>query len=348
MKVESCLKLGTDKFGHTIYDEAEVLRLRNSGLGMRKIHNQTNIPKTTLHRIFKRNNIQTFPYQTKRWGNAFRIKERKRLVAQIFKRGSEARIITAKVIRNIRLGTKLGEALENCGACPEIAIRWLKKTKSYDAIKWRCQKNNKTKGLSQEERLISIKSKKEAEKILNRETRSKTAWLIKKLKNGIPVETAIREAGIKKHMAWRWLYKTKAYNILRKKLKINSKWGFQILKQRENGVISLRFAKEKHMNELAIKEIEKRHPSKTITKEENVYETTSNRGLLADFLVKEEAHIYELKQRCDAGSAKEAIGQIFIYQMLGFRVSLILPNDVIIPKYFIEALDKMKAELILI
>ena len=345
MKTESSLKIGTDKFGHAIYDEAKVLELRATGLGMRKIHNQTLIPKTTLHRIFKRNNIQTFPYQTKRWGNAFRIKERKRMVGQIFKKGSEARMITAKIIRAIRGGCSLLESIERCGACPEIALRWLKKTKSYDALKWRNQKG-KHIGLAYEEK---IKFQKEKAKIKDREIRSKTAALIKSLKAGMPIEVVARSLQIVESTAWNWIYKTRAYKILRKKIKSNSKWsGVQIRKQKEQKRISSKFFKEKDMRQSAHIEIQKRHPKKEVIEEENIYETTGNRGLLADFYVKEDNYIYELKQRCDAGSAKEAIGQLFIYQMLGYSTSIILPSDILIPKYMTEALKKMKVEIILI
>jgi hypothetical protein len=345
MQTESSLKIGKDKFGHTIYDEAKVLELRATGLGMRKIHNQTLVPKTTLHRIFKRNNIKTFPYQTKKWGNAFRIKERKRMVGQIFKRGSEARAITAKVIRAIRGGSSLLESIERCGACPEIALRWLKKTKSYDTLKWRNQKTKKA-GLAHEEK---FEFEKERDKIMDREIRSRTAALIKSLKSGIPIEVAARRLGVGRSMAWRWVYKTKAYKILRKKIKATSKWAVvQIRKQKEQKKISLKFSKEKDMTQAAFAEIRKRHPAKTIIKEKNIYETTNNRGLLADFFVKEDNHIYELKQRCDSSSAKEAIGQLFIYKMLGYKVSAIMPNDIIMPSYLSEALKRMKVEMILI
>jgi len=343
MQAQLSLKLGTDKFGHTIYDEAEVLRLRNSGLGMRKIHNQTNIPKTTLHRIFKRNNIQTFPYQTKRWGNAFRIKERKRMVAQIFKRGSEARIITAKVIKYIRAGVGLGEALENCGACPEIAIRWLKKTKSYDAIKWRQQKNKNAKGLGGDAKSILIKEK---EKIKVAQSRNITAALIKGLKNGIPVEVTARNLGASKSTAWNHVYKTKAYRLLRKRLKANLKYP-----QKKNiDFVSKKWPTEKKMSQDAYLYIAKKNTGKTILQEPVVWETEKERrsGLRADFLIKEDNHIYELKQRCDPGSAKETIGQAYLYLMAGYNVSVIAPNDINIPKYLVAALDKMKVELILI
>ena len=343
MEAQLSLKLGTDKFGHTIYDEAEVLRLRNSGLGMRKIHNQTNIPKTTLHRIFKRNNIQTFPYRTKRWGNAFRIKERKRLVAQIFKRGSEARIIAAKVIRDIRAGTRLGEALENCGACPEIAIRWLKKTKSYDAIKWRQQKNKNANGLGRDARSILIKEK---EKIKAKQSRSTTAALIKGLKNGVPIEVMARNFGINKSTAWNRIYKTKAYRLLRKRLKANLKYP----QKKNTGFVSKKWQTEKEMSKYAHEYVAKKNTGKTILQEPVVWETgKKNRsGLRADFLIKEDNHIYELKQRCDPGSAKETIGQVYLYLMAGYGVSVIAPNDIYIPEYLLKALEKMKVELILI
>ena len=51
---------------------------------------------------------------------------------------------------------------------------------------------------------------------MDREIRSRTAALIKSLKSGIPIEVAARRLGVGRSMAWRWVYKTKAYKILRK------------------------------------------------------------------------------------------------------------------------------------
>jgi len=352
MQTESSLKIGKDKFGHTIYDEAKVLELRATGLGMRKIHNQTLIPKATLHRIFKRNNIKTFPYQTKRWGNAFRIKERKRMVGQIFKRGSEARTITAKVIRAIRGGSSLLESIERCGACPEIALRWLKKTKSYDALKWREQKRKISLGLSAEQMELQkehrIKKKMEMQKAKFTEARKNTAILIKSLRAGIPIEITANQLGLNKSTAWNWVYKTKAYKILRNKMNCNLKYP----RKKNIGVLSKKYTSEKKMMPDARQYVVAANIGKGVVEEKETWKTNQigqgRSGLRADFFVKEDNHIYECKQRCDPGTSQRMIGQIFIYIMAGYRVSAIMPNDIIIPSYLSEALERMKVEMILI
>jgi hypothetical protein len=352
MQTESSLKIGKDKFGHTIYDEAKVLELRATGLGMRKIHNQTRIPKTTLHRIFKRNNIQTFPYQTKRWGNAFRIKERKRMVGQIFKRGSEARSITAKVIKAIRGGASLVESMQNFGACPEMTLRWLKKTKSYDALKWREQKRKTAFGLSAEQielqKELRDKRVMEMKKAKAMEARQNTATLIKSLRAGIPIEVMANRLGINKSTAWNWIYKTKAYKILRNKINCNLKYP----RKKNTGFISKKYTSEKKMMPDALQYVISANSGKRIVEEKETWETNQNghgrSGLRADFFVADDNHIYECKQRCDPGTSQRMIGQIFIYIMAGYKVSAIMPNDIFIPNYLSEALKKMKVEMILI
>ena len=104
------------------------------------------------------------------------------------------------------------------------------------------------------------------------------------------------------------------------------------------------------MTEAAYDYLNQLYPINKIYPEELIYKTgTSNKGrggFTCDFLIKDTNEIFEVKQRTTTSSNKTLYGQIFVYQSQGYKVNVILPNDVLVTDSMRHILSKNKRRMV--
>ena len=175
------------------------------------------------------------------------------------------------------------------------------------------------------------------------------AKIIKGYKNGGCIESLSHEVGLNKSAVWRYLKNSFAYAYLNAK-KVRK---YSREKERyEAPLKSKKYKYEKHMTEAAFDYLNQLYPINKIFPEELVYKTFSSnrgrRGFTCDFLIKDTNEIFEVKQRTTTSSNKALYGQIFVYQSQGYKVSVILPDDVLVTDSMRQILSKNNVDIHLI
>ena len=165
------------------------------------------------------------------------------------------------------------------------------------------------------------------------ELRKKLFLIIKRYKNGVPIERACKELGFSARQVTHLLRKSTAYVVLKKrKLEI------------QKHLVSKKYPRESDMTNNAENYI-KNLGIKIIEKEKTVYSTGSGHGkggYVCDFYAPEINTVYELKQRTVSNSNKCLFGQILVYKTCGHNVSVLFPDDVIVTKSLQHVLDAHK------
>jgi len=220
-------------------------------------------------------------------------------------------------------------------------------------------RNNNVSTLNPQTKIIDglSKTKRLALRALNRaqiktkhsSLRKGIAKIIKGYKNGGCIESLSHEVGLNKSAVWRYLKNSFAYAYLNAK-KVRK---YSREKERyEAPLKSKKYKYEKHMTEAAFDYLNQLYPINKIFPEELVYKTFSSnrgrRGFTCDFLIKDTNEIFEVKQRTTTSSNKALYGQIFVYQSQGYKVSVILPDDVLVTDSMRQILSKNNVDIHLI
>jgi hypothetical protein len=220
-------------------------------------------------------------------------------------------------------------------------------------------RNNNVSTLNPQTKIIDglSKTKRLALRALNRAQiktkhsllRKGIAKIIKGYKNGGCIESLSHEVGLNKSAVWRYLKNSFAYAYL------NAKRVRKYSREKERYEAPLKSKKykyEKHMTEAAFDYLNQLYPINKIFPEELVYKTFSSnrgrRGFTCDFLIKDTNEIFEVKQRTTTSSNKALYGQIFVYQSQGYKVSVILPDDVLVTDSMRQILSKNNVDIHLI
>ena len=204
-------------------------------------------------------------------------------------------------------------------------------------------------GLSERKRLalralnrIEIKTRDSA-------LRKGIAKIIRGYKNGGSIEALTHDVGLNKSAVWRYLKHSFAYFYLNAK-RVRKYRGKK--DKYEAPLKSKKYKYEKHMTEAAFDYLNELYPINKIYPEELIYKTgTSNMGrggFTCDFLIKDTNEIFEVKQRTTTSSNKALYGQIFVYQSQGYKVSVILPDDVLVTDSMRQILSKNNVDIHLI
>jgi len=204
-------------------------------------------------------------------------------------------------------------------------------------------------GLSQRKRLALRALNRSQKKIKNLLVRKGIAKIIKGYKNGGSVEALSHEVGLNKSTVWYYLKNSFAYRYL--KAKRVRKYSGEKDKY-EAPLKSKKYKYEKDMTKAAFDYLNELYPINKIYPEELIYKTgTSNMGrggFTCDFLIKDTNEIFEVKQRTTTSSNKALYGQIFVYQSQGYKVSVILPDDVLVTDSMRQILSKNNVDIHLI
>jgi lambda repressor-like predicted transcriptional regulator len=204
-------------------------------------------------------------------------------------------------------------------------------------------------GLSERKRLALRALNRSQIKIKNSLVRKGIAKIIKGYKNGGSVEALSHEIGLNKSAVWNYLKNSFAYTYLnaRRVRKYSGKKD-----KYEAPLKSKKYKYEKHMTGAAFDYLNELYPINKIYPEELIYKTgTSNMGrggFTCDFLIKDTNEIFEVKQRTTTSSNKALYGQIFVYQSQGYKVSVILPDDVLVTDSMRQILSKNNVDIHLI
>ena len=204
-------------------------------------------------------------------------------------------------------------------------------------------------GLSQTKRL-ALKALNHVEiKVKNSSVRRGIAKIIKGYKNGGSVEALSHELGLNKSAVWNYLKNSFAYTYLKAK-RVRKFRGKR--DRHEADLKSKKYKYEKHMTQAAFNYLNQLYPLNKIYSEELVYKTNLSNsgrgGFTCDFLIKETNEIFEVKQRTTTCSNKTLYGQIFVYQSQGYKVSVILPDDVLVTNSMRHILSKNNVDIHLI
>ena len=204
-------------------------------------------------------------------------------------------------------------------------------------------------GLSERKRLALRALKRIEIKTRDSALRKGIAKIIRGYKNGGSIEALSHEVGLNKSAVWRYLKHSFAYTYL------NAKRVRKYSKEKEKYEAPLKSKKykyEKHMTEAAYDYLNQLYPINKIYPEELIYKTgTSNKGrggFTCDFLIKDTNEIFEVKQRTTTSSNKTLYGQIFVYQSQGYKVNVILPDDVLVADSMRQILSKNNVDIHLI
>jgi lambda repressor-like predicted transcriptional regulator len=204
-------------------------------------------------------------------------------------------------------------------------------------------------GFSERKRLALRALNRSQIKIKNSSLRKGIAKVIKGYKNGGSVEALSHEIGLNKSAVWNYLKNSFAYTCL------NARRVRKFRGKREGHEAILKSKKykyEKHMTEAAFDYLNQLYPINKIYSEQLVYKTNLSNsgrgGFTCDFLIKETNEIFEVKQRTTTCSNKTLYGQIFVYQSQGYKVSLILPDDVLVTDSMRQILSKNNVDIHLI
>ena len=186
-------------------------------------------------------------------------------------------------------------------------------------------------------------------KVRNSDIRKTLAKIIRGFRDGGAIETLAYEAGVNKSIIWNYLKNSFAYNYLNAK-RIRKCSGER--ERHEAPLKSKKYKYEKHMTEAAYDYLNQLYPINKIYPEELIYKTgTSNKGrggFTCDFLIKDTNEIFEVKQRTTTSSNKTLYGQIFVYQSQGYKVNVILPDDVLVADSMRHILSKNNVDIHLI
>jgi len=220
-------------------------------------------------------------------------------------------------------------------------------------------RNNNISTLNPQTKIINglSKTKRLALRALNRAQiktkhsllRKGIAKIIKGYKNGGCIEGLSHEVGLNKSAVWRYLKHSFAYTYLNAKRvrKYSGK------KERCEALLkSKKYKYEKHMTEAVFDYLNQLYPINKIYSEELIYKTnlssTGRGGFTCDFLIKDTNEIFEVKQRTTTSSNKTLYGQIFVYQSQGYKVNVILPDDVLVSDSMRQILSKNNVDIHLI
>ena len=220
-------------------------------------------------------------------------------------------------------------------------------------------RNNNVSTLNPQTKIIDglSKSKRLALRALNRaqiktkhsSLRKGIAKIIKGYKNGGCIEGLSHEVGLNKSAVWNYLKNSFAYTYLNAK-RVRK---FKGKRERHEAILkSKKYKYEKHMTEAAFDYLNQLYPINKIYSEELIYKTNLSNsgrgGFTCDFLIKDTNEIFEVKQRTTTSSNKSLYGQIFVYQSQGYKVSVILPDDVLITDSMRQILSKNNVDIHLI
>ena len=204
-------------------------------------------------------------------------------------------------------------------------------------------------GLSERKRLALRALNRIQIKTPDSALRKGIAKIIRGYKNGGSIEALSHEVGLNKSAVWRYLKHSFAYTYLNAK-RVRKYSGEK--ERYEAPLKSKKYKYEKHMTEAAFDYLNQLYPINKIFPEELVYKTFStNRGrggFTCDFLIKDTNEIFEVKQRTTTSSNKSLYGQIFVYQSQGYKVSVILPDDVLVTDSMRQILSKNNVDIHLI
>ena len=204
-------------------------------------------------------------------------------------------------------------------------------------------------GLSERKRLALRSLSRIEIKTRDSALRKGIAKIIKGYKNGGSIEALSHEVGLNKSAVWRYLKNSFAYGYLNAK-RVRKYSGKK--DKYEAPLKSKKYKYEKHMTEAAFDYLNELYPINKIYPEELIYKTgTSNMGrggFTCDFLIKDTNEIFEVKQRTTTSSNKALYGQIFVYQSQGYKVSVILPDDVLVTDSMRQILSKNNVDIHLI
>ena len=208
----------------------------------------------------------------------------------------------------------------------------------------------KENGLSKRQR-IEIKALNKEQQALREEVDFRTRGsamrklafeIIKKYKNGISVEKAARLLSINKSLAFRCVYKTKAYKIIKSKKK-RGDYKQRLLRTK---TFSSAYSTEAKMMPIVHYELLKKYPEAEIIKEADIVETffgDRGRFIRADFVVKQKNGkqiAVEVKNQTTTGCLKVLFGQCLLYKTCGYDVECVFPKDAYLAEFATSILAK--------
>ena len=164
--------------------------------------------------------------------------------------------------------------------------------------------------------------------------RKLTLKIIKTYKKGVPIEKIARELKIRRTLAFRCVYRTKSYFIIKKRKVIKKQTGAATTSTHSNF-----YTKESDMTNAVYEELKRKYPDCYIKKEYPITETFFGnhiRHVRADFVVKQETRkpiAIEVKHSTTTNSIKNLLGQVFINKTCGYNVECVFPKDAFISDF---------------